>query len=129
MGRLSSKQEEVVDRNIRNAKRLGKLIDDLLDLSRLKSGRTKIERREVDLSHLIHEVIQNFQPAGKEGGTSICEEIAANLGQKIKRLQTPRNFSVRPVLIHVNGVAESVIESDFFSHIIDFGELLISPQI
>ena len=79
LGRLSSKQEEVVDRNIRNAKRLGKLIDDLLDLSRLQSGRTKIERREVDLSHLIHEVIQNFQPAGKEGGTSICEEIAANL--------------------------------------------------
>ena len=39
------------------------------------------------------------------------------------RLKRPKGFSIRPVLIHVNGVSEAVIESDFFSSIIDFGNL------
>lgn len=34
--------------------------------------------------------------------------------QKITHLKQARGFSVRPVLIHVNGVHEDVIESDFF---------------
>lgn len=57
-------------------------------------------------------------------GSEIDLGIVQEVQQKIERLQIPRNFSVRPVLIHVNGVSESVIGSDFFSHIIDFGELL-----
>lgn len=51
-------------------------------------------------------------------------EIVAELREKIDRLEMARNFSVRPVLIHVNGVSPAVGESDFFSHIIDFGDLL-----
>lgn len=51
---------------------------------------------------------------------SIIEEVK----QKIQALALPRNFSVRPVLIHVNGVDKHVQESDFFSSIIDFSELL-----
>lgn len=43
---------------------------------------------------------------------------------KINRLQLPKNFSYRPVLIHVNGVADSVVDSHYFSDIIDFGQLL-----
>ncbi len=53
-------------------------------------------------------------------GLSIIEEIQ----DKIKRLSTQKNLSVWPVLIHVNGVAESVQKSGFFSKIIDFGEFL-----
>lgn len=79
LGPLSEKQAQAIERNMRNAKRLRKLIDDLLDLSRLQSGRTKIERQEVDLRHLIHEVIQNFQTEGKEGIPVIQEEITTNL--------------------------------------------------
>lgn len=79
LGPLSEKQAGAIERNIRNSKHLGKLIDNLLDLSRLESGRTRIERSEVDLQHLIHEVIQNFQPSEKEGCASVLEEMAPNL--------------------------------------------------
>jgi len=79
LGPLNAKQAEAIERNIRNTKRLSRLIDNLLDLSRLQSGRTRIERVELDLGHLIHEVIQNFEPDGKEGGALIQEEMAANL--------------------------------------------------
>lgn len=54
--------------------------------------------------------------------TSVIEDV----DQKIHRLNVPKNFSYRPVLIHVNGVQPAVIESGYFAKIIDFGHLLLS---
>jgi len=54
--------------------------------------------------------------------TNVIEEVA----RKIDRLKIPRAYSVRPVLIHVNGVEASIEEADFFASIIDFGRLLES---
>jgi AAA+ ATPase superfamily predicted ATPase len=51
-------------------------------------------------------------------------EILKEMQQKLNRLVLPRGYSVRPVLIHVNGVKEEVEETEFFSDIIDFGKLL-----
>lgn len=51
---------------------------------------------------------------------SILNEVEA----KVKALKTPKGFSRRKVLIHVNGVEDSILESDYFAHIIDFGQLL-----
>ena len=44
--------------------------------------------------------------------------------KKRQNLKVPRNFSIRPVLIHVNGVEERVIDERYFDKIVDFGELL-----
>ncbi|QQR79414.1 MAG: AAA family ATPase [Deltaproteobacteria bacterium] len=54
----------------------------------------------------------------------IDKDIIQEIQQKIDRLSLPRNFSIRPILIHVNGFHESLIESEFFSHIIDFADFL-----
>lgn len=54
----------------------------------------------------------------------INREIIEEVRTKMNRLKTPKHFSILPVLIHVNGVSDSVVESEFFSHIIDFSELL-----
>lgn len=51
---------------------------------------------------------------------SVIEEVK----QKMRNLQTPKHLSIRPVLIHVNGVEDEVVESNFFSAIIDFSQLL-----
>lgn len=50
-------------------------------------------------------------------GTSVIDEMK----EKIKRLSIPRNFSYRTVLIHVNGVTEDLLQTQFFSNIIDLG--------
>ncbi|MFM8453719.1 MAG: AAA family ATPase [Gammaproteobacteria bacterium] len=52
--------------------------------------------------------------------TSIIEEVQT----KINRLSKPKSLSCRSVLIHVNGVNDEVIESDFFCKIIDFSDLV-----
>ena len=54
-------------------------------------------------------------------GMSVIEEVK----QKMQRMQVPKGFSIRPFLVHVNGVHDSVIESEFFSSIIDFSQLLL----
>lgn len=53
-------------------------------------------------------------------GTEVIEEVE----EKLHRLHLPRGFSCRPVLIHVNGVSEEVVDSTYFARIIDFSELL-----
>lgn len=54
----------------------------------------------------------------------IKKNIIDEVSEKIKRIALPRNLSIRPVLIHVNGVEDAVKESDFFSAIINFGQFL-----
>ncbi len=53
-------------------------------------------------------------------GMSVVQEVE----HKLNKMSIPRLFSVRPVLIHVNGVTDEVTESDFFDAMIDFQSLL-----
>jgi AAA+ ATPase superfamily predicted ATPase len=50
-------------------------------------------------------------------------EVVKEVEEKIDAMNIPPHFSYRPVLIHVNGVQDSVIGSEFFAQIVDFGEL------
>jgi hypothetical protein len=44
--------------------------------------------------------------------------------EKTKRLKIPKFCSIRPVLIHVNGVEENVLDEGYFDKVIDFSQLL-----
>jgi AAA+ ATPase superfamily predicted ATPase len=54
----------------------------------------------------------------------IDKKVIQDVEEKIKRLKAPRHFSMRPILIHVNGVDDSLIDEGYFDKIIDFGQLL-----
>lgn len=58
--------------------------------------------------------------------SEISLEVIKEVKEKIARLKRPKGFSCRPVLFHVNGVTDNVLEADYFSQIIDFGQLLLS---
>ena len=49
----------------RNAKSQAQLIEDLLDLSRMISGKVQPNLAVVDLSSLIHEVVNSIKPAAE----------------------------------------------------------------
>lgn len=53
-------------------------------------------------------------------GIKVIEEME----EKIKRLKVPKRFSIRPVLVHVNGVEDRVLDEGYFDKIIDFSKLL-----
>lgn len=58
----------------------------------------------------------------------ITKSIIKEVQKKIESLVIPRNFACVPVLIHVNGVDDEVVESEFFYKIIDFAEILTKPE-
>ncbi|HYO55594.1 sensor histidine kinase, partial [Archangium sp.] len=51
----------------RQTDRLTRLVDDLLDTSRIQAGRFELERAPVDLVPLVREVIERFELRGDEG--------------------------------------------------------------
>jgi hypothetical protein len=55
-------------------------------------------------------------------------EIISKMKDKLTRLILPRGFACVPVLIHINGVEDSVIDADYFSSIINFSQLLESSK-
>ncbi|MBF0492703.1 MAG: response regulator [Deltaproteobacteria bacterium] len=66
VGELTEKQKRVLDITNRNVDRLARLINDLLDLSRLESGFAKMNRRRLNLLPILQEVLQSFQTVAKE---------------------------------------------------------------
>lgn len=54
---------------------------------------------------------------------SVVEEMK----NKINRLVIPKNTACMPVLIHVNGVSDGVLDAAYFYSIIDFSECLLAP--
>ncbi|NGX51299.1 MAG: hypothetical protein K1060chlam2_01164 [Chlamydiae bacterium] len=54
----------------------------------------------------------------------IGNEVKEEIERKIDRLNLPKGFSIKPVLIHVNGISDHIYLDRFFSKIIDFSNLL-----
>lgn len=52
------------------------------------------------------------------------KEIIKEVENKIERLTIPRGVSHCPILIHVNGVSDAVLDSEYFTEIIDFSTTL-----
>jgi len=60
----------------------------------------------------------------KFSAQEIKKDVISEVQEKIQKLKKPKGISCRPVLIHVNGVHENVLDEDYFSNIIDFESLL-----
>lgn len=60
---------------------------------------------------------------------TISKKIIKEMEEKKERLKVPKNFSIRPILIHVNGVEDEIVEEGFFDKIIDFASLLKQPIV
>ena len=61
--------------------------------------------------------------------SAITTSIITEMQNKLSTLSYPKGFSIRPVLIHVNGVNTDVIESGFFAEIVDFGQFLVADSM
>jgi AAA+ ATPase superfamily predicted ATPase len=58
----------------------------------------------------------------------IKSDILEEMKNKLARLSTPKGFARLPVLIHVNGLNEHVLDKQYFTEVIDFGVLLEEDQ-
>ncbi len=74
-GSLSQEQEKIVGIQNRNIQRLQKIVDNILDLSRLESGRAEIRYRAVEAAEVIHDVTGGFKMLAAGRRLSIDEDI------------------------------------------------------
>ena len=52
----------------------------------------------------------------------IRSSVIKEMEKKLENLSAPKGFSLRPVLIHLNGVSQAIIESEVFNDIVDFSK-------
>lgn len=57
----------------------------------------------------------------------ISLDVIKEMEAKLQALKIPRGFAALPILIHMNGVKESVVQAGYFAKIIDFSENLMVP--
>jgi signal transduction histidine kinase len=75
-GELNEDQEHFLEIVDRNCHRLYHLIDDILFLSRLDSGRFHLERASVDLGRLMEERLQSMQPMAEKKQIEVHADIS-----------------------------------------------------
>ncbi len=122
---LALQFENLVLNNVSTViKKLGVLMPDVVFANPFFQRKTRLQAGcQIDLAiqtrfDSVHACEIKFSKSAIKPG------VVGEMRQKLEKLQLPRKFSVRPVLIHVNGVHSEVVRSQFFSQIVDFGELL-----
>ncbi|HEU4731701.1 MAG TPA: PAS domain S-box protein [Kofleriaceae bacterium] len=76
---LSDRQKERLQHVLRGGEHLLRLIDDVLDLSRIEAGRIMISPEPVDIRLVVDEVITTLEPMASRAGISITGPGPAEL--------------------------------------------------
>ncbi|HWH89373.1 MAG TPA: hybrid sensor histidine kinase/response regulator [Pseudomonas sp.] len=71
------KMQAMVDRDERQIKSLIRLIEDMLDVSRIRTGKLSIRPHRFDLVSLVSNLLQNFAPQMEAAETSVSFEAPA----------------------------------------------------
>ena len=70
-GDVNDKQKNFLMLSLRGVDRLGRIINDLLDMSKIEAGEVEFKRDQVDLVELIHEIYETFQSMARIKGIEI----------------------------------------------------------
>lgn len=78
-GPVNEEQEKSLKKVKESAKHLLRLIDDVLNISRIESARVKLEIKELNMKHVIESVIHAFEPLIKQKGLVLTLKLNENL--------------------------------------------------
>src|SRR6266481_2836390 len=117
-----------------------KLVNEILDLSKIEAGKMILDLEETSLADLFGEIVDVVRPAAKKNGNDIGCTIAPNLGTALCDAGKLRNMVGQlldnAVKFTHNGKVEFVAErqpaepgDDLVIHIIDTGIGIASDQI
>ncbi len=84
---LEEKLEKKLESAARQTQRLERLIDNLLDISRITTGHLELEPEEIELAELTHEVVERLRDEAAATGSQIQFEASSPAGGKWDRLR------------------------------------------
>jgi PAS domain S-box-containing protein len=76
-GPIPDTQREFLEVAARNADRLGALINDILDVSRIESQRLEIRPEPIDLVAVLEDVVSTFRVMARNKGLTLRQEVAS----------------------------------------------------
>jgi CheY-like chemotaxis protein/nitrogen-specific signal transduction histidine kinase len=99
---LSQRQRDRVSQILKGADHLLRLIDDVLDLSRIEAGKISISLEAVALSDALDDVIAGLRPAAERAGVRIerrplPEGVTSILADRTRFVQVLFNYGVNAV--------------------------------
>ena len=80
VGNLNDRQSFYLERMKYNIERLTRMINDLLDLSRIESGRMDLHRSPVNMGSLVREVVETLQSLAQERSLILQAHISDPIG-------------------------------------------------
>jgi len=81
--RLTPAQAEMAETIEESAKALVRVVDDVLEYSRIETGTLELKREEFDLKELLEEVLNLVRPAAAEKGLRLSLRYARDLPRKM----------------------------------------------
>lgn len=84
---LSEKTERRVDSAVRQTERLERLIDNLLDVSRITTGHLELDPESFDLAEMAQDVAERFREQAAGGGVPLSFEAPAPVPGRWDRLR------------------------------------------
>ena len=77
LGRLDASETQSAGQTIsRNARHLAHLVDDLLDLSAVTSGKIRVDPEETDICEIVEAALDILQPVAKAKGVQLRKEFS-----------------------------------------------------
>jgi PAS domain S-box-containing protein len=126
-----------------NAKRQARLIDDLLDVSRIVSGKMQVTRAAVDLPGLVRAALETVQPSAEAKGINIQTDVDSSIGSVLGdavRLQqilsnlltnavkfAPDAGAVRLAIQRTDNIVEMIVSDNGKGIAADFLPLVFDP--
>lgn len=80
VGRLNEDQKRFLEIIKSNADRLTMLINDLLDISRIETGRVKLELQPLKMEDVVREVVSSLQGQIEKENQTLTLKVPSNLG-------------------------------------------------
>ena len=71
LGTPSPKGQRMLDIALANTERLGRLINDILDLEKMESGRVELHRKSTQITDLLKQAVDGMQPMADRAGVRV----------------------------------------------------------
>ncbi len=110
VGKIPDEEYNYLEVIERNGKQLLSLINDILDLSRIESGRDDIEISSFNLNDIIEEIIEMLETLANEKGVRLIYEIDSNLPNIISDYEKTKHILQNIIANSVKFTEEGKIE-------------------
>jgi len=106
---LTSRQQWYVDTIVSSARALAKLLDDILDVSRIERGQLQVETTSVALHDIFDEIVRLLEPMAEEKGL----QLRARVDERLPPCVTADPLRLRQILINLINNALKFTASGF----------------